>query len=686
MTASFANIPKALEDDVGNWTLASDCLLLEHLQDISKIIQTRSNTLIQQLERLDFDLSDMDVGLRNTFNDFLMLGNTQFIENRVYEDDSDDTGINISKTPDASTNSIPVDVFATFKEAFLSGQRALINDSQVVNQDSAKFDIYNTRPLPYIFGTQQFMQSLDVGLGSTIHNETSTSHSAELIESDMNSGDLEDINNPSYQHRLTSSDSSPRTGSLSSFSEDKFADKMASSTTFGSQTTAIAPPSPTVPPNIDRPGVPTTLPPPPPPPIPPMALRRVDAHFEETESDNDNDNDNDNDDQRSPEIHLTRPPQGAPPALPPSVPQAIAPPPPLPPSDATRLPPPPPPPPPAKPPVQSPVTEEVVVVEEEEEPDLFESDRDDPYSLFAPQRKTVKSMGNNSFKDLFGDIGGSRSDSFSGLSSSGNDDADSIGVRRTTIPQETRANPVVAVVPPPAPPAAPVSVPSRGSNDNTSKGFNKPSRFANLFEDDDNDVPSSFRPPSSSFSVPGGKAGAPVMSSASTAGRKKSIFEDDEEDIFPSKPAPKAPAIPAVTPSSLSSSSVPADKKNKLKFLFDDGDDEGDDDVAKPVASTSTTGGYIVVVPTDKVAAPVAAPPLPTVPAAVVQPPLPPFPRPPIDEKDDDNDDDSDDDWGDGKSKAAVVRPPIAPPLPPSRVVAPPPQQRKKSLFDDDDD
>ena len=55
-------------------------------------------------------------------------------------------------------------------------------------------DIYNTRPLPYIFGTQQFMQSLDAGLGGTIHNESSTSHSAELIESDVNSGDLEDIN------------------------------------------------------------------------------------------------------------------------------------------------------------------------------------------------------------------------------------------------------------------------------------------------------------------------------------------------------------------------------------------------------------------------------------------------------------------------------------------------------------
>lgn len=187
-----------------------------------------------------------------------------------------------------------------------------------------------------------------------------------------------------HQLRLASSESSPRTGSLSSFSEDRFADIASSTTTIGSHYTAVAPPSPsTIPHSNARPGVPTSLPPPPPPPIPPMASngpRKVDAHDEETESDNDNDT------QRSPEIHLNRPPPQRPPALPasiPSVPQAAAPPPPVPPADATRFPPPPPPP--SKPPVQSPVVTEV-----EEEPDLFEADRDDPYSLFAPQRKSAK--------------------------------------------------------------------------------------------------------------------------------------------------------------------------------------------------------------------------------------------------------------------------------------------------------
>jgi len=37
------------------------------------------------------------------------------------------------------------------------------------------------------------MQSLDAGLGGIIQNELSASHNTELIESNMNGGDLEDM-------------------------------------------------------------------------------------------------------------------------------------------------------------------------------------------------------------------------------------------------------------------------------------------------------------------------------------------------------------------------------------------------------------------------------------------------------------------------------------------------------------
>jgi hypothetical protein len=61
------------------------------------------------------------------------------LNKRVYEDDSDGTDMNLAEPPDYSTNSIPVDIFATFKEAFLSGQKTLNkNDSTIGNQDPVK--------------------------------------------------------------------------------------------------------------------------------------------------------------------------------------------------------------------------------------------------------------------------------------------------------------------------------------------------------------------------------------------------------------------------------------------------------------------------------------------------------------------------------------------------------------------
>jgi hypothetical protein len=254
------------------------------------------------------------------------------------------------------------------------------------------------------------MQSLDAGLGGTIPNELSASHNAEMIESNMTGGDLEDIHklvlflkdcfffsifflkkalflhriSPNHQHRQTSNESSPRTGSLSSFSEERSADMMNSNT--NSNSTIIAPASPH---HSSRPGVPPSLPPPPPPSIPPMpsngapAAGRIHSHNSEGDSDDEVYT------QSRPVIPPVKPSQWAP-TVPASSslvsqPMAVAvappPPPPLPFADSSRLPPPPPLPQ-SKPPVPP--------QEVEEEPDLFEADRDDPYSLFAPQRKTIK--------------------------------------------------------------------------------------------------------------------------------------------------------------------------------------------------------------------------------------------------------------------------------------------------------
>ena len=51
-----------LEEEIGNWTLASDSLLLDHLQDMSKRIQTRYDYDNKWLTRLLREIVELLLG------------------------------------------------------------------------------------------------------------------------------------------------------------------------------------------------------------------------------------------------------------------------------------------------------------------------------------------------------------------------------------------------------------------------------------------------------------------------------------------------------------------------------------------------------------------------------------------------------------------------------------------------
>ena len=72
---------KSLENDVPNWTLASDMKLLDILRLYSINLNERTNSLIEKVEDLSSDVCTSQVKLRNTFNEFMMMSDTQFIEN-----------------------------------------------------------------------------------------------------------------------------------------------------------------------------------------------------------------------------------------------------------------------------------------------------------------------------------------------------------------------------------------------------------------------------------------------------------------------------------------------------------------------------------------------------------------------------------------------------------------------------
>jgi hypothetical protein len=71
----------ALRGETKQWRLGSDSKLTDHLRKLSSTIADKTKALVDKIDELACDASEADVRLRNTFCEFLMLANSQFIEN-----------------------------------------------------------------------------------------------------------------------------------------------------------------------------------------------------------------------------------------------------------------------------------------------------------------------------------------------------------------------------------------------------------------------------------------------------------------------------------------------------------------------------------------------------------------------------------------------------------------------------
>uniref|UniRef100_A0A3Q2YN83 Uncharacterized protein n=1 Tax=Hippocampus comes TaxID=109280 RepID=A0A3Q2YN83_HIPCM len=79
-----------------NWSLAADSGLFLFLQDFSQKMLSKTHEIEKQLDSLIRDTKTTDSSLHSVFNDFLMLSNTQFIEND--EDDDFFSGKSLKKS------------------------------------------------------------------------------------------------------------------------------------------------------------------------------------------------------------------------------------------------------------------------------------------------------------------------------------------------------------------------------------------------------------------------------------------------------------------------------------------------------------------------------------------------------------------------------------------------------------
>ena len=153
-----------------NWTLATDHALINHLFTLSQTIQTKASATSNALRDLEAAAAKSKVGLRNTVNELLMLSGGQFVENRVYdehsddEDDEDGEGANGEEKKEDVKLSREEVQSAACSAGIKALSLTLLSESEVDPQDDCCYfydavesDLFNSRALPYIIGSEEFI-------------------------------------------------------------------------------------------------------------------------------------------------------------------------------------------------------------------------------------------------------------------------------------------------------------------------------------------------------------------------------------------------------------------------------------------------------------------------------------------------------------------------------------------------
>ncbi|KAM9325002.1 WASH complex subunit 2C [Gastrophryne carolinensis] len=201
-----------------SWSLGADAGLLNFLKDFSHQIISRTHDIEKQLDGLVHEVKTTDCRLHNVFNDFLMLSNTQFIENRVYDEEIEEHIVKPEQgekhEQEKTREQKEAELIPKIQEAVNYGLKVLETafeqlDIKAGNSDSEEEeevnekielilepkDLYIDRPLPYLIGSQLFMQQEDVGLGDVSSEEDSVENDrGSIIDSEEEEDDDEKDN------------------------------------------------------------------------------------------------------------------------------------------------------------------------------------------------------------------------------------------------------------------------------------------------------------------------------------------------------------------------------------------------------------------------------------------------------------------------------------------------------------
>nr|XP_031538245.1 WASH complex subunit 2C-like isoform X15 [Vicugna pacos] len=222
-----------------SWSLAADAGLLQFLQEFSQQTISRTHEIKKQVDGLIRETKATDCRLHNVFNDFLMLSNTQFIENRVYDEEVEEPVLKAeTEKPEQekTREQKEVDLIPKVQEAVNYGLQVLDSafeqlDIKAGNSDSEEDDanervelilepkdLYIDRPLPYLIGSKLFMEQEDVGLGELSSEEGSVGSDHGSIADSEEENEEEESDEDFANH--SDNDQNQHTAQLSDEEED----------------------------------------------------------------------------------------------------------------------------------------------------------------------------------------------------------------------------------------------------------------------------------------------------------------------------------------------------------------------------------------------------------------------------------------------------------------------------------
>ncbi|XP_024540574.1 WASH complex subunit 2 isoform X2 [Selaginella moellendorffii] len=148
------------------FSLQSGAQLQEWLERFAASVKGRAEDLRAQIDRLADHTASVEQDLKNAFNSFRLLSNTQFIENRVYEEDETVTPEQEKDGEPQRVESYEGDIVPRYKEAVTTAWNEHLKLSR--SREA------RPRSLPYIIGSEEFMRDPHCGLPDLRHKASTS--------------------------------------------------------------------------------------------------------------------------------------------------------------------------------------------------------------------------------------------------------------------------------------------------------------------------------------------------------------------------------------------------------------------------------------------------------------------------------------------------------------------------------